>query len=87
MQDNLNKSKYLSEKQKKKNQLFFTMVLDVVVLQMLLTNHGHHLSNVWDCVMKEPMKTSMNDRSVIDYLPSVHQMVVLNPNFQNSSNK
>ncbi len=40
------------------------MVLDVVVLQMLLTNHDRHLSNVWDCVMKQPMKTtSMKDRS------------------------
>ncbi len=32
------------------------MVLDVVVLQVLLTNHDHHLLNGWDYVRMQPMK-------------------------------
>lgn len=32
----------------------FTMVLDVVELQVLLVNHDHRLSNVWDYVMMQP---------------------------------
>jgi len=36
----------------------FTMVLDVVELQELLINHDHHLLNVWDYEMKQPIKKS-----------------------------
>ncbi len=55
MQDNFNNKKNIIRKNDS-NQTVITMVLDVVELQVLLINHDHRLSNVWDCEMKQSLK-------------------------------